>query len=97
MYNGYFNFKKQIFLKIIFNLLRFHDAGSVKRFMYCMKFTLSNQENHEVLFQEIFEKRKNGGAAELLTQIRNIRKTILPAQLPSTVSRCMCTHNPFPS
>ena len=34
-------------------LFRFHDAGSVRRFMYCMKFTSEgNQENHEVLFQE---------------------------------------------
>ena len=40
-------------------LFRFHDARSVRRFMYCMKFTSEgNQENHEVLFQETFEKRK---------------------------------------
>ena len=50
-------------LNIILNLFRFHDAGSVT--------SKGNQENHEVLFQEIFEKRKNGGAAEYFTLIRN--------------------------
>ena len=41
----------------------------------------------------IFYKIGDDGLVYLLTQIRNIRKTILPAQLPSTVSRCVNTHH----
>jgi len=46
-------------LNIISNLFRFHDAGSVKRFMYCMKFTSKgNQENHKFYFKKSLRKEK---------------------------------------
>ena len=55
------SFYKVDILKDNFNMLRFHDADNIWRFMYCMKF-----------IKEIFEKVKQRSSEVLL----NSKKTI---------------------